>query len=64
MIFYGERMLRRAVQEYLAHYHQERNHQSLGNRIIEPGEEVGRSEGDIVCDERLGGLLRYYRRAA
>lgn len=64
MIFFGEKMLRRAVQEYLVHYHQERNHQSLGNRIIEPGEEVGRTDGEIVCDERLGGLLRYYRRAA
>jgi hypothetical protein len=36
----------------------------LKNRIIDPGKEVGRSEGEIVCDERLGGLLRYYRRAA
>ncbi len=26
--------------------------------------EVGRAEGDIICDERLGGMLRYYRRAA
>jgi hypothetical protein len=64
MIFFGEKMLRRAVREYLAHYHEERNHQSLGNRIIEPSEEVGRAEGEIVCDERLGGMLRYYRRAA
>ena len=64
MIFFGEKMLRRAVREYLDHYHQERNHQSLGNRIIGPGEEVGRTEGEIVCDERLGGILRYYRRAA
>ena len=21
-------------------------------------------DGEVVCDERLGGLLRYYRRAA
>ena len=64
MIFFGEKMLRRAVREYLDHYHQERNHQSLENRIIEPGEEVGHTEGEIVCNERLGGILRYYRRAA
>ena len=64
MIFFSEKMLRNAVRQYLEHYHTARNHQSLGNRIIEPGEEVGRSEGEIVCDERLGGMLRYYRRAA
>jgi transposase InsO family protein len=64
MIFFGEKMLRHAAREFLDHYHEERNHQSLGNRIIEPGEEVGRAEGDIICDERLGGMLRYYRRAA
>ena len=64
MILFGEKMLRNAVQEYLAHYHTARNHQGLENRIIDPGEEVGRAEGEIVCDERLGGLLRYYRRAA
>ena len=64
MIFFGEKMLRHTVREFLAHYHKERNHQSLGNRIIEPGEEVGLAEGDIICDERLGGMLRYYRRAA
>ena len=64
MIFFGEKMLRRAVRDYLAHYHTARNHQGLENRIIEPGSEVGRAEGEIVCDERLGGLLRYYRRVA
>src|SRR5713226_3471277 len=37
MIFFGEDMLRRAVQAYLSHYHGERNHQGLGNRLIEPG---------------------------
>ncbi len=64
MVFFGEKMLRNAVRQYLEHYQRARNHQSLGNRIIDPGEEVGRSDGEIVCDERLGGMLRYYRRAA
>ena len=45
-------------------YHQERNHQGLGNTIIIPGEEVGRAGGEIDCRERLGGLLRYYHRRA
>ena len=65
MIFFGEDALRRAVKSYLEHYHQERNHQGLGNTIIIPGEEVGRAGGEIDYRERLGGLLRYcHRRAA
>jgi len=38
MIFFGEASLRRAITEYGTHYHKERNHQGLGNRLIEPGE--------------------------
>ena len=33
-------------------------------QIIEPGEEVGRHEGDVQGRERLGGLLHYYYREA
>ena len=64
MIFFGEAMLRRAVRSYVSHYHEERNHQGLDNRLIEPGEEVGRDVGEIQCREHLGGLLRYYYRQA
>jgi hypothetical protein len=64
MIFFGERSVRRAVREYLAHYHGERNHQGLGNRLIEPGDEVEQSSEPIRCHERLGGLLRFYYRDA
>ena len=64
MIFFGERQLRRAVEQFITHYHGERNHQGLDNELIEPGESVGRAEGDIRSRERLGGLLRYYHRAA
>jgi len=42
----------------------ERNHQGLGNELIAGAESVGQTEGEIVCHERLGGLLRYYHRAA
>jgi hypothetical protein len=45
-------------------YHEERNHQGLANRIIDPGSEVGRAVGDVQCRERLGGMLRYYHREA
>jgi hypothetical protein len=56
--------LRRATQEFVSHYHAERNHQGLFNRIIEPSDHVGRDVGKISCRERLGGMLRYYYRAA
>ncbi|MGO8748168.1 MAG: integrase core domain-containing protein [Thermoguttaceae bacterium] len=64
MIFFGESSLRNAVREFLVHYHAERNHQGMGNRILVPGDEVGRANGDVECTERLGGLLRYYHREA
>jgi len=64
MIFFGENSLRRATISYLAHYHQERNHQGLSNRIIEPGDELGQGSGPVHCRERLGGTLRYYYRDA
>jgi len=60
----GEAHLRRAVREYVAHYHSERNHQGIGNRLIEVSANGSRESGSIECRERLGGLLRYYRRAA
>lgn len=64
MIFFGENALCQATGAFLAHYHGERNHQGLEHRILEPGPEVGRSEGTIVCRERLGGLLKFYHRQA
>jgi transposase InsO family protein len=64
MIFFGEKMLRTAIGEFLEHYHAERNHQGLGNQLIDAGEEVGRSEGEVQCRDRIGGLLRYYYRDA
>jgi putative transposase len=65
MIFFGEQSLRKAVREFLAHYHTERNHQGLDNQLIAPCVEVGAVVGKIECRERLGGMLRdYYRTAA
>jgi hypothetical protein len=64
MIFFGERSLRNAVREYLAHYHAERNHQGLGNDLIDPDDGVGVVAGKIACRQRLGGMLKYYHRRA
>jgi putative transposase len=64
MILVGEGSLRRAVAEFIEHYHHERNHQGLGNQLIAPG--ATRTTGDdrIESRERLGGLLKYYYRPA
>ena len=64
MIFFGERSLRKAIAEFVAHFHTERNHQGLENRIIDPGVEVGRNTSEVRIRERLGGLLNYYHRQA
>jgi hypothetical protein len=64
MILFGERSLRKSVNQFMVHYHRERNHQGLANRLIDAGEEVGRATGDVQCLERLGGLLSYYYRDA
>jgi transposase InsO family protein len=64
MIFFGERSLRKATREFAAHYHTERNHQGLKNRLIEPDDRMGSTFGAIECVQRLGGMLRFYRRAA
>jgi transposase InsO family protein len=65
MIFFGAGSLRRALAEYVEHYHEERPHQGLGNftpeRTVMPRPTP---LDEIQCEERLGGLLRHYRRAA
>jgi putative transposase len=63
MIPLGERHFRRAVTEFVEHYHRERNHQGLDNRLIEGDTARGRI-GRIGRRSRLGGLLNYYERAA
>lgn len=64
MIIMGEESLRVVLTQYLAHYHAERNHQGLGNQLIEPTGAVGRRTGQVIRRERLGGLLSYYHREA
>ena len=62
MIPLGERHFRRAVTEFVAHYHLERNHQGLKNALIEGVPTT--SGGRVHRHQRLGGLLNYYTRAA
>jgi putative transposase len=64
MILIGEESLRRAVGEFIEHYHRERNHQGLGNQLIVPLAAHNIGHGRIRSHERLGGLLKYYYRPA
>jgi putative transposase len=64
VILFGEDSLRKAVHEFVAHYHQERNHQGLGNRLIVPEANHLGNLGPIRRRQRLGGMLNYYYRAA
>lgn len=60
----GHDMVRRALREYVAHYHQERNHQGLGNQLIAPVVAFPSPKGPVVRRQRLGGTLDYYERYA
>jgi putative transposase len=64
MIFFGEGSMRKATKQFLMHYHGERNHQGLGNQLVEASVKVASMDGAIDCHERLGGMLRYYHRRA
>ena len=64
MILFGESSVRKATGEFMAHYHNERNHQGLDNALICPEPEYARGEGEVRRRERLGGLLNYYYREA
>jgi putative transposase len=65
----GETHLNFVVREFVTHFNRERPHQSLGNRPLPaadaPDPEVlPFPDAGITCEQRLGGLLRHYRRAA
>ncbi|MGA2990628.1 MAG: integrase core domain-containing protein [Candidatus Korobacteraceae bacterium] len=64
MILFGERSLRKVIREFVVHYHLERNHQGLGNRLITPEVCPSAHRGSIQRRQRLGGILNYYHRAA
>jgi putative transposase len=64
IILFGERSLRRAMTEYVAHYHAERNHQRKSNALLFHRVTEVRREEPVQCRERLGGLLRYYHQDA
>lgn len=66
-LFIGQSHLRHCLKEYLTHYNQDRPHQGIGNRPLgreESPEPTTLPFADVVREDRLGGLLKSYRRAA
>ena len=66
LILFGEGPLSRTLAEFSAHYHGERNDQGKGNKLLFPDasnktEQCGHA---VECRQRLGGLLKFYARAA
>jgi transposase InsO family protein len=64
LVLLGEWHLRHAVGEFVEHYHLERNHQGLDNRLITALPTLQNDQGHVARRERLGGLLNYYYRRA
>ena len=62
LILFGEGSLRRAVAEFIEHFHAERNHQGKENVLLFPPAKVGQHKprSRVRCRVRLGGLLKYY----
>jgi putative transposase len=64
MIFVGQGSLRRALTEYMTHFHEERNHQGLENRLIRERPVVAANDASIHRRTRLDGMLNCYHRVA
>ena len=61
LILFGESSLRHVLNEYVEHYHHERNHQGKDNVLLFPTSSQDTvCAGALQCRERLGGLLKYY----
>jgi hypothetical protein len=63
VIPFGERHLRRTLADFMIHYHGERNHQGIGNELIDRPQRQ-RGGAPVRRRQRIGGLLSYYYRAA
>ena len=62
VIRFGERSLRRALSEYVEHYHAERNHQGKDNVLLFARDTSVRRTGPVQCRERLGGCVKKTRK--
>jgi transposase InsO family protein len=65
IILFGEGSVQHVLNEYVDHYHHERNHQGKGNVLLFLPPSLAEKHDDLIqCRERLGGLLKYYTREA
>jgi transposase InsO family protein len=66
LVLFGEASLRSVLGEFVELFHTERNHQGKGNLLLFPTNDKtdSRRRRSVYCRERLGGLLKYYCRAA
>jgi hypothetical protein len=69
LILFGEASLQRALDNFIDHYHHERPHQGKDNLILFPTTPAHCDSnppraGPVVCNQRFGGLLKFYHRKA
>jgi transposase InsO family protein len=64
MIFFGRASLQHAIGQFMTHYHRERNHQGVRNRLLQDSGVAGALTGSVRRHQRLGGMLSFYHRAA
>jgi putative transposase len=67
-VVFGESHLRYLLSEFLSHYHETRPHQALGNAPpfgpLSPTERPPPDPSEVICENRLGGLIKHYSRKA
>ena len=63
-VCFSDNHLDHLVEQYLEHYHTERPHQGIENRLIIPPSHPPPASGKIMCKTPLGGVLKSYSRAA
>lgn len=63
VVLLSEQHLRFVVHEYVEHYHRERNHQGLDNKLLERAPPAS-PDAEVRRRQRIGGLLNYYYREA
>jgi putative transposase len=64
MVFFGQASLQHAIGQFMTHYHRERNHQGVSNRLLQGAAVAGALTLPVRRHQRLGGMLSFYYRAA
>ena len=64
VIVLGESHLRLIVNDYVEHYHHERNHQGLDNQLLAGEVPPASADFRVRRRKRIGGLLNYYHSEA